>query len=66
MPGRYAKPEASNGFLSAIDSYIYRTPASQMPPPAADGVAATPNEPDRTTAQAPTAEDDGVTHANPQ
>jgi tetratricopeptide (TPR) repeat protein len=31
MPGRYAKVELSSGFLGAIDSYAYRSPASQLP-----------------------------------
>ena len=30
MPGRYAKNEVSSGFLGAIDTYEYRTPASQI------------------------------------
>jgi tetratricopeptide (TPR) repeat protein len=41
VPGRYAKKEVSNGFLEAIDSYIYKRP---MPPPTGPtpGAAATP------------------------
>src|SRR5881628_1544684 len=31
MPGRYAKPEVSIGFLGAIDSYVYRLPVSPAP-----------------------------------
>src|SRR5437867_2867919 len=31
VPGRYAKHETSNGFLEAIDSYVYRTPVSPAP-----------------------------------
>jgi TolA-binding protein len=30
MPGRYAKNEVSSGFLAALDSYAYQTPASQV------------------------------------
>lgn len=30
VPGRYAKNEVSSGFLGAIDTYEYRTPASQI------------------------------------
>jgi tetratricopeptide (TPR) repeat protein len=41
MPGRYAKPEMSSGFLDTIDTYVYRRP---VPPPAAvvPGGAAAP------------------------
>jgi tetratricopeptide (TPR) repeat protein len=63
MPGRYAKQEASNGFLDAIDSYMYRTPASQVPPPPA-GDDTTPVDPDQTTPAASTAVGDGVSHAS--
>jgi hypothetical protein len=31
MPGRYAKDEVSSGFLGAIDTYVYRSPAAQIP-----------------------------------
>jgi hypothetical protein len=37
MPGRYAKKEASSGFLTSIDGYVYRSPASLIPPPAPEG-----------------------------
>ena len=30
MPGRYAKHETSSGFLDMIDSYVYRSPVSQV------------------------------------
>jgi tetratricopeptide (TPR) repeat protein len=33
MPGRYAKNEVSSGFLGAIDTYEYRTPASSIDGP---------------------------------
>jgi len=39
VPGRYAKPELSNGFLDAIDSYVYRNPVQPVPetkPPVPD------------------------------
>jgi hypothetical protein len=39
VPGRYAKQELSNGFLDAIDSYVYRHPVQPVPetkPPAPD------------------------------
>ena len=42
MPGRYAKKEMSSGFLTSMDGYAYRSPASLVPPPAADGTGATP------------------------
>jgi tetratricopeptide (TPR) repeat protein len=34
VPGRYAKPEISAGPVKALDSYVYRTPLSLLPPPA--------------------------------
>jgi tetratricopeptide (TPR) repeat protein len=42
MPGRYAKNELSGGFLGSIDSYAYRSPASQIPAPAPAGTEASP------------------------
>jgi len=30
MPARYAKNETSSGFLGSIDSYVYRSPVSQI------------------------------------
>jgi cellulose synthase operon protein C len=50
MPARYGKKETTSGFLGGIDSFVYRTPASQAvapapaPAPATDG-AAPPAEP---------------------
>jgi len=37
VPGRYAKHEASSGFLGLIDSYVYRHPVQPPAPAAADG-----------------------------
>jgi len=34
MPGRYAKPEASSGWIASLDGWSYRTP--KAPAPAAD------------------------------
>jgi hypothetical protein len=66
MPGRYAKPEMSIGFLSAIDTYAYRAPVPQVPAPAS-GAEKTPGAPAQTTQVAPIPLDDGVEkHANPQ
>jgi hypothetical protein len=31
MPGRYAKAEASSGFVAAIDTYAYRAPGAPAP-----------------------------------
>jgi len=45
MPGRYAKPEASSGFLASLDGYAYRPPSAP-----ADAAAAPPE-----TAAAPPA-----------
>ena len=42
MPGRYAKNEASSGFPGAIDSYVYRSPLSQVPGPTSDGAGSAP------------------------
>jgi hypothetical protein len=68
VPGRYAKKETSVGFLSAIDTYAYRTPVSQVYGPTLSSVGATPSaEPVQTTRLTPVAADDGeVTHASPQ
>ncbi|HEX7960793.1 MAG TPA: tetratricopeptide repeat protein, partial [Terriglobales bacterium] len=53
MPGRYAKPEMSIGFLAEIETYAYRSPSSQVPAPATGNAGATPGKPDQTT-NAPT------------
>ncbi len=42
MPGRYAKKELSSGFLGAIDSYVYRSPASQAVDPTSASADAKP------------------------
>jgi tetratricopeptide (TPR) repeat protein len=60
MPGRYAKAETSGGFLTAIDTYAYRSPLSQVPGPAAGNVDATPSKPDQTTNPTPQPGDKGV------
>ncbi len=52
VPGRYAKNEMSSGFLGAVDSYVYRTPASQFIGPRLDGADM--------THPTPTPVDDGV------
>ncbi len=39
MPGRYAKFEASSGFLESIDTYAYQAPRAPAPAPEAGGVA---------------------------
>jgi hypothetical protein len=65
MPGRYAKRELSSGFLDALDSYVYKTPASQIvvPPP----VSNTDTPPAAGKADAPPAVDEGeVKDANPK
>jgi len=68
MPGRYAKNEMSTGFLGAIDSYAYRSPASQTFGPALGEAETTPpGEPIQTTQLEPiTARDEVVEHASPQ
>ncbi len=48
MPGRYAKHEMSSGFLASIDSYVYRTPLSQVSRPASDNAETKPAGPDQT------------------
>jgi tetratricopeptide (TPR) repeat protein len=71
MPGRYAKPEMSSGFLAAIDSYVYRSPLSQVSLPASGNAGTTPGAPDQTTHPAPQPADKGadkgvVEHATAQ
>jgi tetratricopeptide (TPR) repeat protein len=68
MPGRYAKKEESSGFLSGIDSYVYRAPVSQVSVPASGDTQTTTGKPDQTTQRpVPIAlNDGGVTHATPQ
>ena len=66
--GATRRSEMSSGFLGAIDSYVYRSPASQST--ARHWTAPTrrlADEPAETTHLAPMAVDDGVVeHANPQ
>jgi tetratricopeptide (TPR) repeat protein len=54
MPGRYAKPEMSIGFLTELETYAYRSPASQVSAPATGNAATTPGKPDQTTNPGPT------------
>jgi len=57
MPGRYAKFEASSGFIASIDSYAYEAPRAPLQPvekPAVDGGTA-PELP----ASAPDGDSDG-------
>jgi hypothetical protein len=44
VPGRYAKNEMSSGFLGAIDSYVYRSPAAQIFGPQLDSAETTPTD----------------------
>jgi hypothetical protein len=44
VPGRYSKQETSDGFLDAIDSYVYRNPVSQRPDVTPDGAVTTPGD----------------------
>jgi TolA-binding protein len=39
VPGRYAKKEASSGFLDGLDSYVYRRPVQPPAPPSGAGAA---------------------------
>jgi hypothetical protein len=67
MPGRYAKTEMSSAFLVAIDSYVYRSPVSQVSGPKPSTADMTPGKPDQTTHPATMPVDVGVVkHANPQ
>jgi hypothetical protein len=54
VPGRYAKSEMSSGLIGAIDSYVYRTPLSQMSgPPSGSADPAPRGEPGQTPPPAP-------------
>ena len=67
MPGRYAKPELSSSFLAAIDSYVYKSPLSQVSLPASSNAGAPPTAQDQTTHPAPQSVGKGVVeHATPQ
>jgi tetratricopeptide (TPR) repeat protein len=53
MPGRYAKPEASSGWLASIDTYAYRPPGARSAPAPESGVAeGAPAAPDAATGEA--------------
>lgn len=56
VPGRYAKPEISNGYLDSIDIYAYRSPGA---PPADAVVESKDNARDREQAQARVVETGG-------
>jgi cellulose synthase operon protein C len=65
MPGRYAKPEMSIGFLTTIDTYAYRSPlapipAPQIPAPTTGTADTTPGKPDQTTHPSPQPVDKGM------
>jgi len=67
VPGRYGKLETSNGFLEAIDSYVYRTPVSQAPVPTPGAVGPTPPpEPAPATPPAPAEDKETVKDAKPR
>jgi cellulose synthase operon protein C len=60
MPGRYAKPETSSGFLAALDSYVYRSPLSQVTAPATGNTETPPGEPEPPVQPATQPVDKGV------
>ncbi|HWC16932.1 MAG TPA: hypothetical protein VG498_07945, partial [Terriglobales bacterium] len=60
MPGRYAKPEMSIGFLTEIETYAYRSPSSQVSAPTTGNAETTPSKPDQTTNPTPQPTDKGV------
>jgi len=60
MPGRYAKPEMSIGFLPEIETYAYRSPSSQVSAPTAGNADTTPGKPDQTTNPTPPPADKGM------
>jgi len=59
MPGRYAKPEMSIGFLTEIETYAYRSPSSQVSAPTGNADN-TPGKPDQTTQPTPQPADKGM------
>ena len=66
MPGRYAKHEMSIGFLGAIESYVYKSPASQPPLPTPGDTDMTTNEPVQIIDPGPMVVDEGgIKYANP-
>ena len=60
MPGRYAKPEMSIAFLAEIETYAYRSPASQVSAPTTANADTTPGKPDPTTNSTPQPLDRGT------
>jgi hypothetical protein len=65
MPGRYAKPEMSIGFLTTIDTYAYRSPLAplpvpQIPAPTTGTADTTQGKPDQATHPAPQPVDKGM------
>src|SRR5579864_3676231 len=60
MPGRYAKPEMSIAFLAEIETYAYRSPASQVSAPTTGNANTTPSKPDPTTNPTPQPVDRGT------
>jgi tetratricopeptide (TPR) repeat protein len=60
MPGRYAKPEMSIGFLTAIDTYAYRSPSSPVSGPTTGIADTTPSKPEQTTHPTPQPVDKGM------
>ena len=54
MPGRYAKFEASSGFVESVESYVYRKPNVAIAAVVAEATDG-PTTPSDTTAPAPTA-----------
>ncbi|MFL6437106.1 MAG: tetratricopeptide repeat protein [Terriglobales bacterium] len=65
MPGRYAKPEMSIGFLTTIDTYAYRSPLAplpvpQIPAPTTGTADTTPGKPDQATHPTPQPVDKGM------
>jgi cellulose synthase operon protein C len=59
MPGRYAKPEMSIGFLTEIETYAYRSPSSQVAAPTGNADTS-PGKPDQTTQPTPQPADKGM------
>jgi hypothetical protein len=60
MPGRYAKPEMSIGFLTEIETYAYRSPSSQVPAPTTGNAETTPGKSDQPTQSTPPPADKGM------
>jgi len=60
MPGRYAKPEMSIGFLTEIETYAYRSPASQAAASTTANADTTPGKPEQTTNPTPQPVDKGL------